>query len=53
MFVASDARERLEQKRRSVTLEKLLTQLAAEARRLGIAEDELLQLVSQSFQKEV
>ena len=53
MFVASDARARIQQKRRTVTLHQLLAQLAAEARRLDISDDELLRLLEQTLQKEV
>ena len=53
MFVASDARVRIQQKRRTVTLHQLLAQLAAEARRLDISDDELLRLLEQTLQKEV
>mgnify|MGYP000892950759 CR=1 FL=1 len=53
MFVASDARARIQQKRRTVTLHQLLEQLAAEARRLDISDAELLRLLQQTLQKEV
>ncbi len=53
MFVAADARLRIEEKRRSVTLSRLLEQLAAEAKRLDMSEAELIQLVKQTLQKEV
>lgn len=53
MFVADGARARILEKRRSVTLSQLLEQLAAEAKRLAIPEEELLQLVKQTLQKEV
>ncbi len=53
MFVAPDARARIQQKRRTVTLHQLLAQLAAEARRLDIPDEELLRLLAQTLQKEV
>lgn len=53
MFVAPDARTRIQQKRRTVTLHQLLAQLAAEARRLDIPDEELLRLLEQTLQKEV
>ena len=53
MFVADGARARILEKRRSVTLSQLLEQLAAEAKRLAIPDEELLQLVKQTLQKEV
>ena len=53
MFVAPDARARIQQKRRTVTLHQHLAQLAAEARRLDIPDEELLRLLAQTLQKEV
>lgn len=53
MFVTSDARARIQQKRRTITLHQLLTQLAAEAKRLDIPDAELLRLLEQTLQKEV
>lgn len=53
MFVSSDARARIQQKRRTITLHQLLTQLAAEAKRLDIPDAELLRLLEQTLQKEV
>ena len=53
MFVAPDARARIQQKRRTVTLHQLLAQLAAEARRLDIPDEDLLRLLAQTLQNEV
>lgn len=53
MFVAADARERIQEKRRTVTVHKLIEQLAEEAKRLDMSEDDLIHLLHQALQKEV
>ena len=53
MFVADGARARIQEKRRTITLSRLLEQLAAEAKRLELAEEDVVQLVKQTLQKEV
>ena len=53
MFVAADAQARLLEKRRTITVQRLVEQLAAEARRLAMPEEELMALLHQALQKEV
>lgn len=53
MFVAADAREHIQEKRRTVTVHKLIEQLAEEAKRLDMSEDDLIHLLHQALQKEV
>lgn len=52
MFVSAGARARIQEKRRNVTLASLLEQLVAEARRLAMADEELLALLAQALRKE-
>ncbi len=48
MFLAANAMEKIQHKRRNHTLKKLVEQVVVEARRLGIDEEELLGIMRQA-----
>jgi len=50
-FAAANAREIILNKRRDTTLKEMVVDLAAEARRLGVSEEELLEMVGTAYEK--
>ncbi|MDD4767843.1 MAG: GntR family transcriptional regulator [Desulfotomaculaceae bacterium] len=48
MFLAANAMEKIQHKRRNYTLKKLVEKVVVEARRLGIDEEELLGIMRQA-----
>jgi GntR family transcriptional regulator len=45
MFLSTDAKEKIQYKRKNHTLKKLVEEVVAEARRLGVHEDELIKMM--------